>query len=377
MTVLDALAWIQTHEDPTLSFRYACRVGMCGSCAMVVNGRERWACRTLIGHLGTRTIILEPLHHFPLIKDLVVDMDPFFQKYRRAMPYFIPKEETFHSASISPYSRERQLIDPQVECITCGACYSACTMVRWDRDYLGPSALNRAFCLITDTRDGVGGGRLELVSTEHGIWRCHTQFNCTEVCPRHISPTLAIQRLKRRAVFGGLSRLWATPPAVPPSAPKAPKETSPRRWFLKVGISSLLGASLATLGGILGSFLVGPATQRRGESWVRLGPVTDFELGRPERVTYQFSRQEARPGEKGQGMVYVIKEGEGRYTTFSPWCTHLGCAVRWDEGISIFLCPCHGGAYDIQGNVVAGPPPAPLDRYPAKVEGGQLYIRVA
>ncbi len=209
MTILDALSWIQRNQDPSLSFRYSCRVGMCGTCAMVVNGLERWTCRTLISHLGEGLITIEPLFHLPMIKDLAVNMGPFFEKYRKALPYFIPKDPESGPALISPLSRERKRIDPQVECIICGACYSACTMVGWDTEYIGPAALNRAFCLIVDSRDSGFENRLYAVDDEHGCWRCHLQFNCAEICPMHISPTLAIQGLKRRLVLNRLTRLWS------------------------------------------------------------------------------------------------------------------------------------------------------------------------
>ena len=200
MTILDALAWVQNREDSSLAFRYACRVGMCGTCGLRANGRERWACRTLVTTLGTDTITLEPLRHLPIIKDLVVDMTPFFDRYRRVQPAFVPKAGLTEPARIAPDSRERQRIDPHVECITCGLCYSAYTMLEWDPEFLGPAAINRAFALVADSRDGAGTARLALVNDEHGIWRCHSQFTCTEVCPKHISPTDAISGLKRAAV---------------------------------------------------------------------------------------------------------------------------------------------------------------------------------
>lgn len=200
MTILDALAWIQTREDGSLGFRYACRVGMCGTCGLRANGRERWACRTLVTALGTDTITLEPLRHLPIIKDLVVDMAPFFDRYRRVQPAFVPKARLTEPARIAPDSRERRLADAHVECITCGLCYSACTMLEWDPEFLGPAAINRAFALVADSRDGATAARLALVNDEHGIWRCHSQFTCTDVCPKHISPTDAISGLRRAAV---------------------------------------------------------------------------------------------------------------------------------------------------------------------------------
>ena len=203
MTVLDALVAIQNGQDPSLGYRYSCRVGMCGTCALRVNGRPRWACRTRLEALG-ENITLEPLTNFPVLRDLVVDMTPFFDKMKRARAWAEPTEAaSTEPAKISPGTRERGRIEPHIECITCGICYSVCSMVGHDPDFLGPAALNRAYTLVCDSRDAAGRGRLADVGDEHGIWRCHSQFNCTEACPKGISPTDAIQGLKRRAMADG------------------------------------------------------------------------------------------------------------------------------------------------------------------------------
>jgi succinate dehydrogenase/fumarate reductase iron-sulfur protein len=188
MTVLDALVYIQRHQNRSLAFRYACRLGMCGTCTVMVNGVPRWACRTSIERLGTETIRIELLRFLPVIKDVMLDYEPFFTKYRAAQAYFVPQEEQREVAPISPASRERRAINPNLECITCGACYASCTMLAYDAEYLGPAALNRAFTLVRDSRHGARGERLAAVGGEHGGWRCHSLFNCTEVCPKHLSP---------------------------------------------------------------------------------------------------------------------------------------------------------------------------------------------
>jgi succinate dehydrogenase/fumarate reductase iron-sulfur protein len=222
MTILDALDWVQSHEAYDLAFRYSCRVGMCGTCAVVMNGHEGWACRTLIEDLKSNVITVEPLRHLPIVKDLVVDMGPFFEKFESVMEYFVPAENNGGGdfARISPQSRERLMIDPHIECISCGGCYSSCTMVYWDRDYLGPAALNRAATLVMDSRDGAGEKRLDLIDSEHGCWRCHSQFNCTEVCPMELRPTEAIGYLKRRLVIRGLKSLFTLKKASPPAGQK-------------------------------------------------------------------------------------------------------------------------------------------------------------
>lgn len=200
MTLLDALVAIQTGPDPSLSFRYSCRVGMCGTCALQANGRARWACRTLLSELGDE-ITLAPLPHFPVVRDLAVEMTPFFEKMQKARGWLEPTAAAAAApAETPPEGAERGKIEPHIECITCGICYASCTMVGHEPDFLGPAALNRAYTLVCDSRDAVGAGRLEELADEHGIWRCHGQFNCTEACPKGISPTEAIQGLRRQAL---------------------------------------------------------------------------------------------------------------------------------------------------------------------------------
>lgn len=201
MTVLDALVEIQRSQDPTLAFRYACRVGMCGSCVMVVNGRERWACRTPLASLGSDAVSVRPLYHFPLIRDLVVDMAPFATKMKAVGAAFVPKggQETF--APIGRNATERREIDAAIECIGCGACLSACTLVGWNGRFAGPAALNRAFTLMADSRDGAGAERWRLLLSEDALLRCHGQANCTEVCPMELSPTDSILKLRRKSIF--------------------------------------------------------------------------------------------------------------------------------------------------------------------------------
>ncbi len=210
MTVLDALVAVQSAQDATLSFRYSCRVGMCGTCALKVNGRPAWACRTLLGGLGEE-ITLEPLTNFPVLRDLAVDMSPFFEKMKRARGWLEPTGAAEKApALIAPNSRERKRIEPHIECITCGICYASCSIVGHDSGYLGPAALNRAYTLVNDSRDALGPERLLEVCTEDGAWRCHSQYNCTESCPKGISPTGAIKGLKRRAAAGGVKRFAAS-----------------------------------------------------------------------------------------------------------------------------------------------------------------------
>ena len=199
-TVLDVVTDIQRNLDPTLSYRFACRVGMCGSCAMVVNGRPRWTCRTRVSEAGTRsgTLRLEPLRNFTVVKDLAVDMAEFFEKWKAARGSFEPglaPEPDF--AVVPPGSEARQAADEAIECIGCGVCYSACDVVAWDRNYLGPAALNRAWTLVNDVRDGAQDERLDAVAGDAGCHSCHTHMSCTNFCPKALAPTYSIAGLKR------------------------------------------------------------------------------------------------------------------------------------------------------------------------------------
>jgi fumarate reductase iron-sulfur subunit len=202
-TVLDVVSEIQREHDATLSYRFACRVGMCGSCAMVVNGRPRWTCRTRVSEVvadGGR-LQLEPLRNFTVVKDLAVEMTAFFDKWKAAHGSFEPgaaPEKDF--AVVAPDTKERQAADAGIECIGCGVCYSACDVVAWDADYLGPAALNRAWTLVNDVRDRANAARLDAVSGSGGCQACHTHMSCTKFCPKAIAPTYAIAGLKRAMV---------------------------------------------------------------------------------------------------------------------------------------------------------------------------------
>jgi fumarate reductase iron-sulfur subunit len=207
-TILDVVTEIQREQDATLSYRFACRVGMCGSCAMVVNGRPRWTCRTrvseTVGEGGA--LRLEPLRNFTPVKDLAVEMTAFFDKWRDAEGHFVPGGAAPDFHVVPPSSPQRQAADAGIECIGCGVCYSACDVVAWDQDYLGPAALNRAWTLVNDVRDAGNDARLDAVSGSAGCHACHVHMNCTEFCPRAIAPTYSIAGLKRAMIKRALRR---------------------------------------------------------------------------------------------------------------------------------------------------------------------------
>lgn len=205
MSVLDGLFAILESDEGALGFRYSCRAGMCGSCAMIVNGRERLACRTRLAELPP-VVSVEPLRSLPVIKDLVVDMAPFFEKYRAVDPFYVGEHPGLDAPvdepqRIDPHDETRQLIDQQIDCISCGACYSACPVVAVNAAYLGPAALNRAYALAADRRDAEGAQeRLTLISGDGGAYACHSVGNCVTVCPAGVDPLLSIRRLRKHAI---------------------------------------------------------------------------------------------------------------------------------------------------------------------------------
>lgn len=205
-TVLDVVTHIQRALDPTLAYRYACRVGMCGSCAMTVNGAPRWTCRTHVDKVAQDgRLEIGPLRNLPVIRDLVTDMREFFDKWARAQGRFQgERKRSDDFARVAPDTEARRLADAGIECINCGVCYAACDVVAQNPDYLGPAALNRAWTLLNDARDAAQGERLRAVAGDAGCQACHTHLSCTERCPKQISPTAGIAGLKRATLGAAL-----------------------------------------------------------------------------------------------------------------------------------------------------------------------------
>lgn len=208
-TVLDVVTWIQQNADPSLAYRFACRVGMCGSCAMMVNGRPRWTCRTHVDRAldGGDTLEIGPLRNLPVIRDLATDMNPFFEKWVAADAVFEPStNREAPMAPILPENPRRQIADAGIECINCAICYSACDTVAGNPDFLGPAALNRAWTLVNDERDGGQAERLAALSGHGGCHNCHSTGACQAVCPNDLNPTAAIAGLKRATVRAAFRR---------------------------------------------------------------------------------------------------------------------------------------------------------------------------
>lgn len=196
MTVLEALYWIMENKDPSFAFRSSCREANCGSCAMHINGSYGLACRTQVDTLKP-PIVIRPLAHLQVLKDLVVDMNPFFDNLKAIKPYLIPGDDPPEKEYYQSVE-DRKRIDHHVDCILCGACYGSCPVAYGDPKYLGPHALLKALRFVDDSRDGATDERLAMVASEFGVFRCHTIFNCQLVCPKDLNPTGAISKLKNK-----------------------------------------------------------------------------------------------------------------------------------------------------------------------------------
>jgi len=200
--VLDLLEKVKGYKDGTLSFRRSCAHGVCGSDAMRINGTNKLACKALVKDVGTK-ITVEPILGLKVIKDLIVDMDPFFENFRKVLPYFInnepePEKERYQS------QEDRARFDDTTKCILCAACTTSCPSFWASDEYLGPSAIVNAHRFIFDSRDQAAAERLKILNEVMGVSRCHTVFNCTLACPREIQITKAIGEVKKALMTGSL-----------------------------------------------------------------------------------------------------------------------------------------------------------------------------
>lgn len=197
--VLDVLNEIKWEQDGTLSFRKSCAHGICGSDAMVINGVNRLACKVLVQDLGN-VITVEPIRGLPIEKDLIVDMEPFFDSYRAVLPYFINDEPDPPLERLqSP--EEHAIFDESTKCILCAACTTSCPVFWTNGAYIGPAAIVNAHRFIFDSRDTAADLRINVLNDLNGVWRCRTAYNCTEACPRGIPITEAIQQVKREILW--------------------------------------------------------------------------------------------------------------------------------------------------------------------------------
>ncbi|MER8013149.1 succinate dehydrogenase iron-sulfur subunit [Streptomyces griseoluteus] len=199
--VLDGLNKIKWDLDGTLTFRRSCAHGICGSDAMRINGKNRLACKTLIKDVNpAKPITVEPIKGLTALKDLVVDMEPFFQAYRDVMPFLVTTDTNEPTRERLQSAEDRERFDDTTKCILCAACTSSCPVFWNDGQYFGPAAIVNAHRFIFDSRDDAGEQRLEILNDRDGVWRCRTTFNCTDACPRGIEVTKAIQEVKRALI---------------------------------------------------------------------------------------------------------------------------------------------------------------------------------
>ena len=197
--VLEVLNQIKWDVDGSLSYRRSCAHGICGSDAMLINGVNRLACKLLVRDLGD-SISVEPIRGLPVLKDLIVDMEPFFDSYKAILPYFI-NDDADPPAERLQSPEDREVFDATTKCILCAACTTSCPVFWTNERYLGPAAIVNAHRFIFDSRDQGAGQRLDVLNKANGLWRCRTAYNCTEACPRDIPVTQAIEEVKRELLW--------------------------------------------------------------------------------------------------------------------------------------------------------------------------------
>jgi succinate dehydrogenase/fumarate reductase iron-sulfur protein len=205
MSVLESLLTIQDRQDPSLAFRYACRGAVCGSCAMSINGKLDLACRVQLGRLGTTRVVVEPLPNLTILRDLVVDMDPFWEKYERVKPWLHAQIRDDRESRMTETQRQR--IDQYVNCILCGLCYAACPLMKSNERFTGPAALAKLYRFLADTRDQRDGATLDQENAHDGAWGCHTITRCIQACPKQVRPTDGIEGVRRKLVVHKFKKL--------------------------------------------------------------------------------------------------------------------------------------------------------------------------
>ncbi len=198
-SVLDLLVTVKERQDHTLSMRYSCNMGICGSCGMVINGKPRLACETNVFQLGTSTIHVGPMEAHPLVRDLVTDFDEFFSKHRSVKPWIARKDTEEKYRAEKEYPQTRAQVDYFLDfahCIKCGLCVDACPVSNTNPHFIGPQALAQAYRYNSDSRDQGEESRLDSLDTMDGVWGCEFAGACSEVCPKGVDPALTIQALK-------------------------------------------------------------------------------------------------------------------------------------------------------------------------------------
>jgi succinate dehydrogenase/fumarate reductase iron-sulfur protein len=206
-SLLEALMDIRNEQDCTLSFRYSCREAVCGSCAMVINGKPDLACRIMLQSLDTSLIVIEPLPNLEIQKDLAVDMEPFWQALNEVEPYLFAGEERSEKGT-RVEEKQMEKIDQYINCVLCACCYGACPVVSRDERYVGPAALAKLYRFVKDPRDRRGYAHWSRVNTESGAWGCDTVFKCNEACPKKVRPADGIEGLRRKLLVHRIKRFF-------------------------------------------------------------------------------------------------------------------------------------------------------------------------
>ncbi len=230
MTVLEGLTRIKEDFDSTLTFRASCRMGICGSCAMLVNNYPRLACHTQIEELKSAHLTIKPLPNLPLIKDLVCDFAPLFARHKAVLPYIIRDDASGERPPAAEYAMTPGDLNDFLQfayCIKCGICLAACPTSASDRLFSGPQALAQCYRYGADNRDDGELTRFKVVDGDHGVWRCHLAGACSDACPKGVDPALAIQLLKRRLAACALGRGGKRQPAAEVNLPPAAEELIP------------------------------------------------------------------------------------------------------------------------------------------------------
>ena len=205
--MLEVLLQIRDEQEPGLAFRYACRGAVCGSCAMSINGKLNLACRVQLGDLPTNHVVLEPLPRFEIIKDLVVELDTFWEKYEHVRPWL--HAEISGSEESRMTERQRRRIDQYVNCILCGLCYASCPVVSYNDNFTGPAALAKLNRFLADSREDRPGDTLEQENASDGVWGCHTITRCIQACPKNVRPTDGIESLRRKLLADKMKQAFA------------------------------------------------------------------------------------------------------------------------------------------------------------------------
>jgi succinate dehydrogenase iron-sulfur subunit len=203
MTVLDAILQARDYTDHSIGVRYSCRQASCGSCGMKINGKARLACYTQVAELKSEKVVVQPMDNFPIVKDLVTDLEEFFGRHRELLPRILRADEAEMESPTAEYLMSPEELDKILQftyCIKCGLCTSSCPTVGTDSLFPGPQALAQAYRYTMDVRDEGGAERFELLDTQHGVFRCHYAGSCSAVCPKGVDPALGIQLLKRHVM---------------------------------------------------------------------------------------------------------------------------------------------------------------------------------